>query len=138
MKIRNVGLAALATLTLVPAVAPAQQGDWLVAPYIWTADVSWDLAARGDGSVALSDFGLADSVEAIARGGQVRHRSDVGQTADSSGTACWSPSAVPGRARRRGSAGATTPWSSGPVPHEWGTQHGRSERSCRAELEPTL
>jgi len=64
MKIRNTGLAALLSLLLMPAVSSAQQGDWLVAPYIWAADVSWDLAARGDGSVAFSD--IVDKLDGAA------------------------------------------------------------------------
>lgn len=64
MKVRITGLTALLSLLLGPGLAAAQQGEWLVAPYLWTADVSWDLAARGDGSVAFSD--LADKLDGAA------------------------------------------------------------------------
>lgn len=40
----------------MPALSAAEEPEWLVAPYIWSADVSWDLAARGDGSIAFSDL----------------------------------------------------------------------------------
>ncbi len=51
------GLLALLAAALWPTAAVAQQqGEWLVAPYIWASDVSWDLAARGDGTVAFSDI----------------------------------------------------------------------------------
>ena len=57
MKIKKTGLAMLLAATLVPGISAAQQpGEWLVAPYIWAADVSWDLAARGDGTVEFSDI----------------------------------------------------------------------------------
>jgi len=56
MKIAGLAGWAVLLAAAVPGSAAAQQGDWLVAPYLWAADVSWDLAARGDGSVAFSDL----------------------------------------------------------------------------------
>jgi hypothetical protein len=56
MNIRNLSLATLLSLLVLPGLSGAQDRPWLVAPYIWTADVSWDLAARGDGTVAFSDI----------------------------------------------------------------------------------
>lgn len=41
---------------LVPGLSVAQQGEWLVAPYLWAADVSWDLSTRGDGTIEFSDI----------------------------------------------------------------------------------
>ncbi len=38
------------------------QGEWLVAPYIWASDVSWDLAQRGTGGVSAND--LVDKLDA--------------------------------------------------------------------------
>ena len=64
MKIRNTGLAVLMSVLLVPAVSSAQQGEWLVAPYLWMADVSWDLSARGDGTVEFSD--IVDKLDGAA------------------------------------------------------------------------
>lgn len=64
MKIRNTGLAVLMSLVLMPVVSSAQQGEWLVAPYIWAANVSWDLAARGDGTVEFSD--IVDKLDGAA------------------------------------------------------------------------
>jgi len=49
---------------LVPGFAAAQEGEWLVAPYIWAADVSWDLSSRGDGTVAFSD--IVDKLDGAA------------------------------------------------------------------------
>jgi len=51
-------------LVLAPGLAAAQEGQWLVAPYLWTADVSWDLEARGSGGVAFSD--LVDKLDGAA------------------------------------------------------------------------
>lgn len=56
MNIRKLSLATLLSLLIMPGISAAQQGEWLVAPYLWTADVSWDLAARGDGTIAFSDI----------------------------------------------------------------------------------
>jgi hypothetical protein len=57
MNIRKLSLATLLSLLVMPGISAAQQpGEWLVAPYIWAADVSWDLAARGDGTIAFSDI----------------------------------------------------------------------------------
>lgn len=64
MKIRKAGLAAVLALSIIPGLSAAQEGEWLVAPYLWTADVSWDLAARGDGSVEFSD--LVDKLDGAA------------------------------------------------------------------------
>jgi hypothetical protein len=49
------GLAVVA-LCVSGAAAAQDKGSWLVAPYIWMSDVSWDIEARGDGSVAFSDI----------------------------------------------------------------------------------
>jgi len=54
----------LLVLVLAPGLAAAQEGEWLVAPYLWTADVSWDIAARGSGGVAFSD--LVDKLDGAA------------------------------------------------------------------------
>jgi hypothetical protein len=51
-------------LMIAPGLAAAQQGEWLVAPYLWAADVSWDIASRGDGSVEFSD--LVDKLDGAA------------------------------------------------------------------------
>ena len=56
MNIRKLSIATLLSLLTMPGISAAQQGEWLVAPYLWTADVSWDLAARGDGTVEFSDI----------------------------------------------------------------------------------
>jgi hypothetical protein len=57
MRIRSAGLAVLLVTLSLPTLSSAQQpGEWLVAPYIWASDVSWDLAARGDGTVEFSDL----------------------------------------------------------------------------------
>lgn len=61
MKIRRSGFAVLVTVLLLPGITAAQEGDWLVAPYLWASDVGWDLASRGSGSVAFSD--LIDKVD---------------------------------------------------------------------------
>ena len=63
MTVARQGLWALLAAALVPATAVAQQqGEWLVAPYIWASDVSWDLAQRGSGGVSASD--LVDDLDA--------------------------------------------------------------------------
>ena len=57
MRIRSAGLAVLLATLSLPGLSAAQQpGQWLVAPYIWASDVGWDIAARGDGTVAFSDI----------------------------------------------------------------------------------
>lgn len=43
------------------AAAAQDRGDWLVAPYLWASDVSWDVGSRGDGAVAFSD--LVDKID---------------------------------------------------------------------------
>lgn len=61
MKIRYLGYKALLLLFLVPGVSAAQEGEWLVAPYIWASDVSWDLAAGPAGGI---DFdGIVDKLD---------------------------------------------------------------------------
>ena len=64
MKIRKSCLAAVLSLLIVPVLSAAQEGEWLVAPYLWTADVSWDVAARGSGGVEFSD--LVDKLDGAA------------------------------------------------------------------------
>ena len=64
MNIRKSSLAALLSLLIVPGLSAAQEGEWLVAPYLWTADVSWDVAARGSGGVEFSD--LVDKLDGAA------------------------------------------------------------------------
>ena len=54
----------LSSLLLAPVVVPAQEGEWLVAPYIWASDVSWDLAQSGGGSVAFGD--VVDKIDGAA------------------------------------------------------------------------
>lgn len=56
------GLAALLAAAFLPATSEAQQGEWLVAPYLWGTDVSWDLAQRGAGGVSADD--LVDKLDA--------------------------------------------------------------------------
>ena len=57
MRIRIAGFAVLLVTLALPGLSAAQQpGQWLVAPYIWASDVSWDIAARGDGTVEFSDL----------------------------------------------------------------------------------
>jgi len=46
----------LSLLILAPGFTAAQEGEWLVAPYIWATDVSWDLAERGTGSISFSNI----------------------------------------------------------------------------------
>ncbi len=61
MKIGNVGLWTLLLLTLAPGLSAAREGEWLVAPYIWATDVSWDLASGSAGGV---DFkGIVDKLD---------------------------------------------------------------------------
>jgi hypothetical protein len=65
LKIKHLGYAALLFALASPVVSVAQEkGEWLVAPYIWAADVSWDLSARGDGSVEFSD--IVDKLDGAA------------------------------------------------------------------------
>ena len=64
MNIRKLSLATLLSLLIMPGLSAAQQGEWLVAPYIWAADVSWDIAARGSGGVEFSD--LVDKLDGAA------------------------------------------------------------------------
>ena len=54
--LKNQRLRVLAVLLLIPGMSMAQEGDWLVAPYLWVADVSWDLSARGNGAIAFGDL----------------------------------------------------------------------------------
>ncbi len=62
MSIRSAGLVALLVTLSLPGLSAAQQpGEWLVAPYIWASDVSWDTAARGDGDLPFSE--LADKID---------------------------------------------------------------------------
>jgi hypothetical protein len=64
MRIRKTSLAVLLSFMLVPGLSAAQEGEWLVAPYIWAADVSWDLSARGDGTVEFSN--IVDKLDGAA------------------------------------------------------------------------
>ena len=64
MKIRKSSLAAVLSLLIIPGLSAAQEGEWLVAPYIWASDVSWDLSARGDGTVEFSD--IVDKLDGAA------------------------------------------------------------------------
>ena len=64
MKKLSVKVRLFLVLVLAPGLAAAQEGQWLVAPYLWTADVSWDLEARGSGGVAFSD--LVDKLDGAA------------------------------------------------------------------------
>jgi hypothetical protein len=64
MNIRKSSLAAVLTLLVLPGLSAAQDRPWLVAPYLWTADVSWDVAARGSGGVEFSD--LVDKLDGAA------------------------------------------------------------------------
>lgn len=61
MKIRETACVLLVVAALVPGIAGAQQTSWLVAPYIWASDVSWDVSSRGSGTIAFSD--LADKID---------------------------------------------------------------------------
>ena len=61
MKIRKPALLVLSSILLLPAMSQAQQGQWLVAPYIWATDVGWDVSSRGSGSVAFND--LVDKID---------------------------------------------------------------------------
>lgn len=62
MRLSTSALAALLVAVSLPNVSAAQQpGQWLVAPYLWASDVGWDLAARGDGTIAFSD--LIDKID---------------------------------------------------------------------------
>jgi len=56
MNIRKSSLAALLSLLIVPGLSAAQEGEWLVAPYLWASDVSWDLAERGSGGASFSNI----------------------------------------------------------------------------------
>ena len=65
MNIKRLGYTALLFTLVSPVVSVAQEkGEWLVAPYLWTADVSWDLDARGDGTVEFSD--IVDKLDGAA------------------------------------------------------------------------
>jgi hypothetical protein len=55
MRKLKIGLAAL-VLCISGTVAAQERGDWLVAPYLWAADTSWDIASRGSGSVTFSNL----------------------------------------------------------------------------------
>lgn len=55
-------LIAFVAASFIPGIAKAQQGSWLVAPYIWASDISWDISPRGDGNIAFSD--LSDKIDA--------------------------------------------------------------------------
>jgi hypothetical protein len=62
MRLRTTSLPVLLAVFSLPSVSAAQQpGEWLVAPYLWASDVGWDLAARGDGTVAFPD--LVDKID---------------------------------------------------------------------------
>ena len=56
MRTRATGLIVMALAMLAPGAAVAQQTNWIVAPYIWMSDVSWDIAARGSGTVEFSNI----------------------------------------------------------------------------------
>jgi hypothetical protein len=56
MNIKKSSLAAVLSLMIVPGLSAAQEGEWIVAPYIWATDVSWDLAERGAGGVSFSNI----------------------------------------------------------------------------------
>ncbi|NIL94440.1 MAG: hypothetical protein GTO71_08385 [Woeseiaceae bacterium] len=80
MKLRNSALAVLLSIMLVPGLSSAQQGEWLVAPYIWMSDVGWDISARGSGTIAFSDI-----VDKIDGAGLIRveyARNQIGFTFD--------------------------------------------------------
>jgi len=55
MNIRKLSIATVLSLLIAPGLSAAQDRPWLVAPYIWAIDVSWDIAARGSGTVEFSD-----------------------------------------------------------------------------------
>jgi hypothetical protein len=61
MKFFRFGFAALVAASFMPGVAGAQQGSWLVAPYLWASNISWDISSRGDGNIAFSD--LTDKID---------------------------------------------------------------------------
>jgi len=41
---------------LFPALVSAEEGDWLVAPYVWLSDVTLDQSAGPGGSISASDL----------------------------------------------------------------------------------
>jgi len=99
MTIRKLGFKGLLLFVLAPGLSAAQQGEWLVAPYIWASDVSWDLAARGDGSVSFSNI-----VDKLDGAGLIRieyARNKIGFTLDyigmslSDGTSFSTPGPLP-------------------------------------------
>lgn len=56
MQMNKAGLVALILAVMLPGASTAREGEWLVAPYLWLADVGWDLEARGSGTIAFSDI----------------------------------------------------------------------------------
>jgi len=57
MKFRQFACKVVLVLLMSPGLSVAQQpGEWLVAPYIWATDVSWDLAERGTGDISFSNI----------------------------------------------------------------------------------
>lgn len=64
MNIRKLSLAAVLSLLAIPGLSAAAEGEWLVAPYIWAADVSWDLPNRGAGTIPFST--IVDKLDGAA------------------------------------------------------------------------
>lgn len=99
MNIRKSALAIVLSLLIVPAISTAQEGEWLVAPYIWAADVSWDIAARGSGGVEFSD--IVDKLDGAALIQVEYTRNKIGFTFDyidmslSDGTNISTPGPLP-------------------------------------------
>lgn len=99
MSIRNAGLVALVAISMAPGIAAAAEGEWLIAPYLWAADVSWDIAERGGGSAEFGD--LVDKLDSAALIRVEYVRNKIGVTFDyvgmslSDGTNITTPGPIP-------------------------------------------
>lgn len=96
---RKTGLAAVLSLLAIPGLSAAAEGEWLVAPYLWASDVSWDLVERGSGGASFSNI-----VDKLDGAGLIRieyARNKIGFTLDyydislSDGTRITTPGPLP-------------------------------------------
>jgi hypothetical protein len=56
MKNRQIHLVATLLLMMAPALAAADDAEWLVAPYLWLTDVTLDQSSGPGGSISASDL----------------------------------------------------------------------------------
>jgi hypothetical protein len=57
MRFSKAGAIPVLAALVLPGLSHGQQlGEWLVAPYIWASDVSWDTAERGGGDIPFGDL----------------------------------------------------------------------------------